>query len=270
MWNGGDVGARQLNQGIDAGRGSVALLVSPVRRALIELLEQDAREGLDGSVKAGGLTAAQLGDALGLHVTTVRFHLDQLTTAGLVDAHFTNAFGVGRPRKVYAVARHEQVARAAGDVAPYLRLLAELLTSSYQSPLTPRELGARWIREHVDLERTASATTPGAWLTKLGRLVEILEEWGYRPDLTTSEGGRVCRIDLVDCPFVDLARANSEVVCGIHHGLLAGALEQLGETQAEVELHPFSGPTLCHAFVRTFQPFSTPQSDHSEESPHDR
>jgi predicted ArsR family transcriptional regulator len=266
------VGAQQLSHWKGDEQGPIALLASPVRRAIMEMLELDAREPSDEPVNAGGRTAAQLGEALGLHVTTVRFHLDQLTSAGLVRTHFTNAFGVGRPRKVYAVARNDQGQRQTDNSAPYLQLLAELLTSSYQSPLTPSELGARWIRENVRLERTAPATTPGGWLTKLGRIVQVLEAWGYRPDVTTTEGGRVCRIDLADCPFVDLARANPDVVCGIHHGLLAGALEQLGEDQSEVDLHPFSGPALCYALVNSHQSFRHDQFDlhHTEESPHGR
>jgi len=229
-----------------------ALLASPVRRAIVEVLERCVDEEDDGMNRAGGMTAAQLAERLGLHVTTVRFHLDQLDLAGLVVSHFTKVFGVGRPRKVYAAA----VPRGGPDrAASHLKLLAGVLTASFASHLTPDQAGRQWARENVTLQRTERAATAGAWLTKLGRLIDVLEQWGYAPNLTMTEGGHACRIDLVDCPFMDLARANPEVVCGIHHGLLTGVLDQLGEDRVEVSLEPFVGPSLCHAHINTRQPF---------------
>lgn len=243
---------------VDAG---AALLASPVRRAIVRSLERFAEADPDpGAAAAGGMTAAQLADELGVHVTTARFHLDQLELAGLVLSHFTTVFGVGRPRKVYSVAP----STAAPDrAATHLRLLAGLLSSSFTSGLTPEQVGERWIHEHVSLPRTAPANTPGAWLTKLGALIDVLQRWGYTPNLTTTDGGRSCRIDLVDCPFMDLARANPDLVCGIHRGLLTGALDQMGEQQVDVSLQPFVGPSLCHAHISTRQPFEP----YTEESP---
>lgn len=237
-----------------------ALLAFPVRRAIVEVLRRYDHDGGGGTARAGGMTAAQLAAEIGLHVTTVRFHLGQLDRAGLVTSHFTTVFGVGRPRKIYAAAP----SRAEPDGgASHLMLLAGLLTASFGADLTPVQAGQRWAREHVDNQDGGPATTPGDWLAKLGRLVDVLRRWGYTPDLTTADGGRSCRIDLVDCPFMELARASQEVVCGIHRGLLTGALNRLGEDRAEVRLVPFVGPNLCHAHIRTRQPFHP----FTEESP---
>ncbi len=250
-------------QQADAVEAGAALLASPVRRAIIESLElfAEAEREAGESAAAGGMTAAQLAEELGVHVTTARFHLDQLELAGLVLSHFTTVFGVGRPRKVYAVAPSTN---EPDRTASHLKLLAGLLSASFVSDLTPEAAGEQWIQEHVKLRRSDPATTPGAWLTKLGALIDVLERWGYTPNLTTTDGGRSCRIDLVDCPFMDLARANPDVVCGIHRGLLTGALDQMGEEQVDVSLQPFVGPTLCHAHVSTRQPF---ESRRIEESP---
>ena len=234
-----------------------ALLASPVRRAIVESLGRVTT----GEAQAGGLTAAQLAEELELHVTTVRFHLDQLELAGLVQSHFTTMFGVGRPRKVYtAVPATDEPDRSAS----HLRLLAGLLSSSFASNASPEEAGEQWVKENLALERTGPATTPGAWLTELGRLIDVLQRWGYTPDLTTSDGGRSCRIDLVDCPFMDLARANPDVVCGIHRGLLTGVLGQMGENRVEVSLQPFVGPSLCHAHVTTHHPFESVEEPRDE------
>lgn len=235
-----------------------ALLASPVRRSIVELLQRQPEKDDADTRRAGGMTAAQLAERLGLHVTTLRFHLDQLERAGLITSHFTTVYGVGRPRKIYALAHPS--ARFRDDLS-HMIVLARLLTTSVSAHLTPDQAGHQWARENVVLPGAGPATTAGAWLTKIGRLVDVLQHWGYQPELTTSDGGRSCRIDLVDCPFLDLAQANPDVVCGIHRGLLSGVLEQLGEDRVEVSLRPFVDPGLCHAQITTHQPFHTTSED---------
>lgn len=259
---------RVIAQAADPADTRAALLASPVRRAIIESLERFAESDHteDGGAPVGGTTAAQLAEELGMHVTTARFHLDQLELAGLVLSHFTTVFGVGRPRKVYAVA---PATNEPDRTASHLKLLAGVLSASFSSDLTPEQAGEQWVHEHLTLDKTAPASTPGAWLTKLGLLIDMLQRWGYTPNLTTTDGGRSCRIDLVDCPFMDLARANPDVVCGIHRGLLTGALEQMGEKQVEVSLQPFVGPSLCHAHVSTRHAFESPTESPTQELPNE-
>lgn len=239
------------------GAGSV-LLLSPVRRALVDALAE-FRPATGGAVVAPGMTAAQLADRLDLHVTTVRFHLDQLVAAGIVTAEFTKAFGVGRPRKVYAVAPPTE---DDADTADSLHVLAELLTESFGSRMSPAKAGEQWVAQHLDLEDEGPAQTAGTWLTKVGRMIDVLQAWGYHPDLSTSEGGRACEIELRRCPFMDLARGNEAVVCGIHRGIIKGVLRQLGETDAAVTLEPFVTDDTCQAHLRTrtpFRPLTAPQ-----------
>src|SRR4051794_6970242 len=72
-----------------------ALLVSPVRSAILDALEAGG---------AAGVSAQELAAHLDLHVTTIRFHLDQLIPAGLVSTAVERPHGAGRPRKLYALA----------------------------------------------------------------------------------------------------------------------------------------------------------------------
>jgi predicted ArsR family transcriptional regulator len=51
------------------------------------------------------------------------------------------------------------------------------------------------------------------------------------------------------CPFRDLAEAHGRVVCGVHRGLIRGALAELG-APSEVELRPFVEPSRCLAEIR--------------------
>lgn len=244
-----------------AGHNAAALLSSPVRRRLVDALARRQAEHPDT-----GLTAAELAPEVGLHVTTVRFHLDQLVAAGILRAEFRRQVGAGRPRKVYAlVAGSLSDLRATSEIGS-LRLLSGLLAQTLAErhlgkPVTPGDAGRRWAREHVpaDADETP-ADTPGRWISKVGRMIDVLQEWGYTPELRTSAGGRTAEVTLANCPFLDVARTNPAVVCGIHRGLITGALEQFGETDADVSLEPFVGPTTCLAHVTTRTPFRSTAS----------
>jgi predicted ArsR family transcriptional regulator len=238
------------------------LLNSSVRRRIVDVLANlppahDPRTG--AKHPAEGLSARDLADRLHLHVTTMRFHLDQLVAGGLVTAHFKRGGGAGRPRKLYAIAHGSLDAQRAEHS---FALLSEVLVDSFgqtDKPLTPEELGARWSRRRVrqdalDSGPTEPARTAGQWLGKIGRMVDILEEWGYTPEVSTTEGGRTARVALHGCPFIDLARDNAALVCGIHRGLMRGVMEELGEEHTEVSLTPFVTPHLCVAALSTGTP----------------
>jgi predicted ArsR family transcriptional regulator len=245
-----------------------SLLESPVRRAIVDLLANlPAAPDLEGGL--GGLTAAELADRVGLHVSTVRFHLDQLVSAQLLESEF-RAGRVGRPRKVY---RFRPGASTVADPAEAYRALAELLAESWTTgdegrQLSPEEVGERWARAHARAEPgdTRPAATPGAWLGKVGRTVDMLGRWGYSPELRTADHGRTAELSLRDCPFLALAHTNPEVVCGVHRGLLRGAMEAVGEPDTEVSLRPFVGPGRCLATL-THGRFADPASPSSATHP---
>lgn len=248
----------------DVTPNAAALLASPVRRRLV-----DALALADGDAVTPGLTAAELGTQVGLHVTTVRFHLDQLVAAGIVESAVRREGGAGRPRKVYSLAPGSLDDVDTHAEANHLRLLSGLLASTLTQgvsghAMTPAEAGRRWAVDHVAPEQgSPPADTPGRWLGKLAQMIDVLQEWGYTPELKTSDGGRVAEVTLANCPFLDLARANPAVVCGIHRGLIAGSLAQLGEPGTRVSLEPFVDDTTCIAHVSTTTPFRTAASKES-------
>jgi predicted ArsR family transcriptional regulator len=241
-----------------AEHNAAALLASPVRRRIVDALAHQA-----DTAGVAGLTAAELAELIGLHVTTVRFHLDQLVAAGLAQAEVRRSGGAGRPRKFYVAAPGSLTEVDPPTEAGSLRLLSSLLAQTLADgasggALTPAEAGRRWAEEHVPADPGAApADTPGRWLSKVGSMIDVLQEWGYTPELRTSEGGRVAEVTLRDCPFLELARANPAVVCGIHRGLIAGSLSQLGEDSTRVSLEPFVDDRTCLAHVSTTTPFRT-------------
>lgn len=229
--------------------GATPLPATDTRGAVVALLAAHASAASAPRDPTPGLTAAQVGEALGLHVTTARFHLERLVAVGtLVTAQRRG--GVGRPRKVYALAHDSGPGLAGGES---LASFTELLTAAWSQardgvPIGPEEAGQRWVAD-----RTATgapppaATTPGAWLGKVGLAVDLLDEWGYQPEVRTTDRGRTAVLTLHDCPFLTMARQHPDVVCGIHRGLVRGTLAAVGEADADVELEPFVTDRTCVA-----------------------
>lgn len=234
---------------------AAALMASPVRRSLVDALERRSHEAPDDP----GLTTADLAPVVGLHGTTVRFHLDQLVAAGVLRSTFRRQQGAGRPRKVYHLARRPTAGPAPDPLHLLTQLLAEAMTAAVRGEsLTPEEAGRRWAREHLTADADRSpAETPGTWLARVGEMIDVLEGWGYQPELSTSDGGRAARVELTDCPFLDLARDNRAVVCGVHQGLIAESMRRFGETDTDVVLEPFVTPNRCRAHLRTRAAFRT-------------
>ena len=226
-----------------------ALLDSPVRRQIVDLLA-NLPAPVDGPPT--GLSARELADRLDLHVTTVRFHLDQLVRAHVLQAEF-RAGRVGRPRKIY---RFRPGALAGPTTQHAFQALTEVLTESWptgpdEPGLEPEEAGRRWALRHADTRyyRDLPADSPGAWIGRVGGTVDLLAQWGYSPELRTTDGGRTVELTLVDCPFLSAATSRPDVVCAVHRGLLRGAMEAVGEPDVDVTLHPFVGPRTCVAHL---------------------
>jgi predicted ArsR family transcriptional regulator len=142
----------------------------------------------------------------------------------------------GRPRWVYRA-----TAKATEEDGRNYRLLAEIL--------------ARYL--------VAASPSPGAAAVDAGRafghglaephaarsddavaaLVGLLEAIGFAPE-ASADGES---IHLHHCPFRELAQKRRNLVCGIHLGLMQGALAELGSPLSATRLLPFVEPELCVA-----------------------
>lgn len=252
-----------MNAAESMDKPGIALLSSSVRRRIVEHLAALPRLAVGGTpTRDLGLTAAELGRILDLHSTTVRFHLDQLVAGGLVSAHFVRGGGAGRPAKRYVVVDGELTPPARpGTEGPYqvlATLLADALAPGAPVQRNPEEAGVEWVRQRLAAQgrgpgpgkaEPAPSRTTGQWLGTIGDIVDLLAEWGYTPELAVDGAEGDVTLTLRDCPFLDLARTHPAVVCGVHRGLLKGALEAAGEDRAEVSLRPFVGERTCHAVV---------------------
>jgi predicted ArsR family transcriptional regulator len=186
-----------------------------MRRRVLHALSE-ASEPVDAQSIAG---------LLGLHVTTARFHLDQLESAGLAVRRPSAQNGRGRPRVFYVVAG------AARDEASREQLIGVLATA-----LATREdvqrIAARAGRNWADAFLLRGDDNPTA------ALLEAFDQVGFGPELDGEH------IVLHECPFREQARAHPEVVCSVHRGLIDQVLVRAGgDTTAQ--LLPFVQPNLC-------------------------
>lgn len=215
-------------------------LDSPVRRAIHDHLVAHPE----------GSSAAQLAAILEQHITTTRFHVDRLIQAGLVASFNERGGTAGRPTKRY-------VAVEPGSGATPYQLLAEVLMTAVGSDASPEEAGYQWaLRERHRGAAPAGSESVGAWLGKVGSVVDMLDGWGYGADVEVTGGGQDVTIGLNECPFRELAEANPQVVCSVHRGLIRGALAAAGEPGVDVILDVFVNPDRCLARLKHDRPWA--------------
>lgn len=213
-------------------------LASPVRNRLLEVLRDEA-----------DLDAATLAERLGLHVNTVRAHLNLLEDAGLVDAAAEDRDRPGRPRRLYR-ARADEPPSAPGDEGGGYRFLAAILASYLNASgddgsAAAEQAGRAWGGFVIDEPAPFSRLDPEEGMN---RLVAMLEEVGFAPELVREDDASP-RLLLRRCPFLEVAREHPEVVCAVHLGLMRGALDELGVDVQAQELIPWAQPDGCVAHL---------------------
>jgi predicted ArsR family transcriptional regulator len=185
---------------------------------------------------AGGLDVHELARRVGLHANTVRWHLGVLADAGLVSQRRAERSTPGRPRTIYALN-----AAAVSEGRDEFRLLASVLTGALaqdRDAVAKSEV-AGWTWGRYLAPRRAPLSPP-AREEATAEVVRLLDEQGFAPEAEGEE------VRLRRCPYYDLAEQHPEVVCSVHKGLIAGALDELG-SDLDVELTPFVRPDLCIA-----------------------
>ena len=205
----------------DAGRH--AALASPVRQRVLDML----------GGAADAQTAQQLAGVLGLHVSTVRFHLEQLEEAGLVVRETRHAPRRGRPSVVF---------RALGlDAGRARDRMIEALADALASPdraTGPLLAGHRW----ADQLPTPTGTPGEAIAATFARL-------GFGPELAGDT------VRLRSCPFREAARRHPDVVCRVHLGLAQGLAHRAAPgDDVQVGLRPFVEQELCLLTLRAPEP----------------
>lgn len=208
--------------GADGGPAHAAL-VSRKRRDVLEFLTLS-----DTPLGATGIAAR-----MDLHVTTVRFHLEQLEIAGLIRREVDRDGRRGRPRIVYVaapLAREDDAHRQLIDV-----LAGALDDDAEDGSARATTAGKQWadsLAQEIPTPTDADTLDP---------LMQIMVRLGFDPKI--NDGGDL--IQLLACPFRQTARNHPSVVCAVHRGLIERTLDNMGHDPGEATLHPFVQQELC-------------------------
>lgn len=201
--------------------------LTPARSRILESLQQAAEP----------LTASALATNLGQHTNTVREHLEALVERGLATRFQGDPAGRGRPAWRYSPSTElrEPDARVR-DYAALAFVLAEQIAHSSTDPDADAiAAGHSWGRM---LTRDAVRGTASAARHKT---VALLTDIGFDPDADS----RANRVILRRCPFLDIARQQSQIVCSAHLGMIATVVEEFGGDGAGVQLLPFADSHGC-------------------------
>lgn len=215
---------------VDSAEERHGVLASSMRRRILRLIA--------GSEQP--VDAARVAEECGIHVTTARFHLDQLEAVGLLRRETLHGSGRGRPRVVFRLVPQPTV-----EEEPTRELVAVLADALSRDPDGGRgraeQAGERWSRRYA--AQTGSDPRDG-----VGSLTRVFGELGFAPEVRGAGPDRV--LALHGCPFRDAAMAHPGVVCSAHRGLLSGIVNQLGGSAEDATLQPFVEPDLCVVQLR--------------------
>ncbi|HEY6795849.1 MAG TPA: hypothetical protein VI248_14310 [Kineosporiaceae bacterium] len=188
--------------------------------------------------RTGPHTIAALADATGLHVNTVREHVEGLWAARLLTRERVPASGRGRPAWRYSARPPDESLSMRDHVALATALAGHLARTSSCPAADAAVAGQEWGRALTE-GRPAAATS----LAARQEVVGLLDAAGFAPD--ADDDARTVR--LRQCPLLEVARRYPDVVCGVHTGLVTAALETLGDPDGarQVRLRPFAVPGAC-------------------------
>jgi predicted ArsR family transcriptional regulator len=214
---------------------ALAALGDPTRRALYEyVVEQGGWVGREEAAEATGI-----GRTLAAH------HLDRLAADGLVEVDFQRTGdrrgpGAGRPAKLYRRAsRQFEISLPPRRYELAARLLADAVDASQREGLNldrALERGARRAGETLaDEVRAGLPARPGRKSLRLA-IDGRLRACGYEP-VHDAAGA----ITLRNCPFHELARRHTELVCGLNLALLDGCVGSLPAARLSARLDPGDG-----------------------------
>ena len=206
---------------------SVGVLAEPARRRLYEYVAGEPE----------AVSREQAAEACSVPVHSVKFHLDKLASAGLLEVDYRRVSGrsgpgAGRPAKLYR--RSEREVSLSVPPRRY-DLVGELLAAGVDRAMRSGEAVADAVEDvarTVGREIGTEADVAGDDLERTGT---VLAGHGYEPRSVDAE---LC---LTNCPFDRLAADHTDLVCGINLALVDGVLDGLSAETLEARLVPEPG-----------------------------
>lgn len=225
---------------------------APVQLDVLKALGDNTRYAiyLELARSSHPLATADIADALGLHANTVRPHLDRMRDAGLLTVAIGGRGDVGRPQHRYSVAPD---APSLGLEPPTMPVLAGMVLA-----MAKRLRASADDAEAVgDDEGRSRARRYASAPSTLEALVSDLDRLGFDPVVSDVEARGSAAVDdgaavvaFANCPFADLAREHPELVCGLHRGLVAGFVSEMGDAETR-DFCSLTSRTPCRVTVAT-------------------
>src|SRR3546814_19925983 len=76
-----------------------------------------------------------------------------------------------------------------------------------------------------------------------------ISDWSS--DVCSSDLDKATTVRLTRCPLLETAKEFPDVVCGVHLGIVRGALEEYGGDSERTDLFAFSEPGACRSAERS-------------------
>lgn len=198
---------------------SISALAEPARRALYLFVVAQPEPVSRDQAAAG----------TGLPRHTAKFHLDRLVEEGLLATEFRRLSGrsgpgAGRPSKLYL---RSDTALAVTVPERHYDLAGQVLAGAVE---TAADEGVP-VLEAVQRAAAETGHRLGVGRDPSG-VAAVLADQGYEP---RQEGDALV---LANCPFHDLARAHTELVCGMNLALVTALLEGARADHLTARLEP--------------------------------
>jgi len=215
----------------------------PPQLDLLKALGDNTRYAiyLELARSARPLATADISESLDLHPNTVRPHLERMREAGLLAVEVGGRGDVGRPQHRYSIAAN---APSLGFEPPTMPVLARMVLA----------MAARLQASADDAEavgRTEGATRAQPYQqapSTLEALVSDLDRLGFDPVVTEADDPDAAVVAFSHCPFAELAETHPELVCGLHRGLVAGFVAEMGDAEVD-EFCTLISRTPCRVTV---------------------
>lgn len=184
------------------------------------------------------LGTAEIADALGLHTNTVRPHLDRMRDAGLVDVTTGGRGEVGRPQHRFSLAAE---APSLGLEPPTVPVLARMVLNMAER-LQASSADAYAVGQAEGASRAVGYVS---YPSALEALVDDLDRLGFDPVVAEGDVPGNAVVAFANCPFAPYAASHPDLVCGLHHGLVAGFVDAMGDAEV-AEFCSIAHRTPCH------------------------
>lgn len=220
------------------------------------------------SAQAEPVTIGALSAMTGLHGNTVREHLEALIAAGFATKEQAPSKGRGRPAWLYFALDGD----AAAAAPEYAGLAAALAAQIHRTSERPRQdgiaAGVSWGRQLAsEFESGESGGLTQDNTAAQNQTVDLLDELGFAPVIaagtaeaaTTADSSSdeaensadAVQVRLTRCPLLSAAHQYPDIVCGVHLGLVRGAMDTFGDQETESRLEPFAEPGACRLHLQS-------------------